>query len=674
MNKNIIAFRKNLVTTTLNNTTNEILSNKVIELQHLLLTYGYILSFDAFEKLNKSNINYIDGLIVDLNDYFTNLIGTTHALELEELVSVIGDNVYTSIQSYCQLLWDGKINENIKQVYERVEFTEINFVDENDFKKIFTNYIQINTALTPTDFEVIEWFAKEYGNNNIMPNEIPFKENLCMVASLGLDVPVKTSTDVLRIATYMSNGTTDLYLPPKTYRPSSWSNRIAENPARETAKFKKFKRSERKYLLSLLEKCANPKEMVLKRGRWLRLGEILHPGDYSNRFPLSANSFKILRENNIKSWYSDVDSSFRKSFKLGLSKLSERPGEFARRLDSLLRNNTDHQLDILKIFSEVGENISSKVLWELYTHFNSRDTIDNERKIWIKGADSPTKLKSLPILEQWLIDTLLDKIISLITDRFSKLDKLGKVYIDPELKKIPAPTNMRNIQESTAVVIRGTRTPIITDKKVIRAYVHWTAGVDLDLSINFVDFYGNTSTCHWDNITPHENVRHSGDVIPEVPGDWAEYVDIKLENNPYKYGLVTVRNFSGGTLDKANAVVGFMSRDNLKSSTKWKPDTVETSYKVSAKASNVNVLVIDFTTMEWILIDEADNGIPIEYKNNINKYIKSLATEPKLSVYDILDLHVLARGSRVDNIEDCDTSFNFNEFSTTYEKISKLML
>ena len=394
MNRNLIAFRKGLVTFNVTTNTSIMSMTKTADIQNLLMSHGYILSSDAFENLSHCSLNEIESLEADIKQHFIDTVGNCDAKELEELFADSDESVVTSFQSYMQLVWGGNDNLEIPQVYESVKFTQIEYVDEIEFKKIFTNLIQIGTALTPVDFKIVEWFAKEYGDNNIMPKSIPFKENLCMIASLGMNVPVKTTTDVLRIATYMSNGTTDLILPSKMYRPSAWSSEKAINPKRVLAHFKKFKRSERKYLLSLLETVVDVKEMVLYRGRWIKLGEILHPGDYAKRFPLTMKAFKELRNTKVKSWYSDVDAAFLKSMEVGLKKLSERPGEFARRLDHLLRFYSQEQMFILDTFRAIGGKVSSKVLWELYSHFGTR-TEKVGRSIWIKGARKPTTLPTL---------------------------------------------------------------------------------------------------------------------------------------------------------------------------------------------------------------------------------------------------------------------------------------
>ena len=61
-------------------------------------------------------------------------------------------------------------------------------------------------------------------------------------------------------------------------------------------KFGKFRRVERAMLLEWVERANNRTEDMLRwKPRWIRLGERLHPGEYTNRFPQTSAAFDILR-------------------------------------------------------------------------------------------------------------------------------------------------------------------------------------------------------------------------------------------------------------------------------------------------------------------------------------------------------------------------------------------
>jgi len=608
-------------------------------------------------------------------------MGSSKAKELKELTAAgeLGMSIHTSLHSFFDLIWAGETSDELQEAYEYVKFKKLKSISNKQFKGIFTNLIKINVPLTQEDFNVVDWFANEYGKDNIMPATIPLKENLCRVAALGLEVPVKTPTDVLRIAFYMSTGKSDLLLEPAKVKASGWSPKLTDNPDKKKTYFKKFKRFERRYLLNLIDKVANRSEMVLRRGMWINLGNILHPGEYKGKYPKAFEAFDALRNKKVMSWYGKVDAQFSKDFATGLAVLSERPGEFARRLDALLRNNPLKETQILLVFKKIGSKISSKVLWELYTHFQERAE-QRSRSVWIKGARRPTPLPTLATMSEPLIDEIQSVIWKVFFDKFAVLDPLGSVYIDEDLGKIPLPTNMSTLSEGLIVATRGTRLPLTVEKKVLRAYIHWTAGVDLDLSMVFVGCRKGkstsyaTSVCSYSNTKPFPQVSHSGDIIPRRLGNYAEYIDVNLKDIPYKYGLLTVQNFSGGDLKSAGAVVGFMERDTQKgNNSTWLPKTITNSVKMNSRGSNVNLIVIDFETQEWILIDESQDGAYAQ-SSDIAAYIKGLSELPAVSAYDILKLHAEARGKQVLAVEDADVIFSFSDFSTSYEQVAAYML
>jgi hypothetical protein len=184
----------------------------------------------------------------------------------------------------------------------------------------------------------------------VFPKVIPFKENLCTVlgelflSGREKEFTCKLSvTDVLRIAVSMSGGDISLpKVPEKLIKYNSWSSHKVENIQREDFKFKKFTRKERRFLLELLEQTnCDASEAVLKSQRWVRLGEMLHPGEYSTKYPKAYTMFNTIRNEKVSSWYGKVDKSFKESFDSGLKKLSERPGEFVRKLDWLIRTNSN---------------------------------------------------------------------------------------------------------------------------------------------------------------------------------------------------------------------------------------------------------------------------------------------------------------------------------------------
>lgn len=674
MNKNIISFKKGGIPVI--QSANQDNKSVVVSLCSKLIEKGWVLSEQAFDMLSVCNIQDIQDWWNDANSYINYILGGgADFIYLNQSFPKLDRGTEELYYSAVNTLWNDRVWNpdnalKLETKYEASDLKELKVFSDEDFFNIFYTILSSPTALSPDDTKTAEWFLKNYKNIEI-PFAPPFKETLCMVAGYGVSMPVKTSTDVLRIAGFMSWGDTLLTLPPKTVRENAWTTKFIANPEYEHRKFRNFKRSERRYILSLLDTVADSEEMCLYTGRWIRLGEKLHAGDYKEQFPTAYKAFSELRNSKVRSWYSKVDKAFLNGFKIGLEKLSERGGEYARRLDSLLRNNPSETDAVLDTFIKC--KISNKVLFEMMEHFSKRSEKQNARTVTINGR-SRIPLPMLEPLDKELCDKVIYNLNTMLYAKFSEMPELGKVYIDHELKNIKLPLNMRGLSESSTPVVRGSVIPFKADNKVLRLFVHWTSASDLDISAEFGNIGGEHNVCSFHNLKPFDGVYHSGDVIPDTEGMWAEYIDIELDKIKYRYVLITLSNYGGGDFEKENAVVGFMEREHPEHNKVWYPKTVTESIRLRAKSSNAAVGLFDLQEKTWILIDEDICGIPVTFGRNVEDYIKYFMTPPSFSVYHLMKLHAEARGCITEDKENADTVFKFDDFAFSYENTFKFML
>lgn len=695
MNKIEIGLRKNLVVC---DTNYEVDNRRLVALvNHQLMQMGYMLSDIAFMKMSRMDTLDITNWSKIAIDYYKSYIGDASFKTLSELV--LDGDLFDTHMSLLSRFWEAQEWEPTNRDvygYEPKDCKILNWVDEKNFQNIYTGFLQVTTPLTEKDFEIIEWFVDNYKELPI-PDSIPLKENLCMLAAKRIPVPVKTSTDVLRIIAYMSGLGTDLILPPKRVKESAWSGKMIPNPEYINAKFRKFSRPEKRYLLGLLDKVANVAEIKTREGRWLKAFNALNPQDYQKDYPKAFRAAYLLRNQStnkqlsksaekngfkrnarIITWEGKLNRAYKESFLDGLKVHKERAGMFARSLDALLRNNPKYTSEILTSFKDVAVKISNKVLFELMTHFENR-TQTNSRTVFIPGARKPVALPTLPPMDIDLIDEVKDTIWAVLFEKFKELEDLGKVWIDEKLKDIPLPTNMKTLEDSLDIIIRGTRTPFDKDVKMVNAYMYWTMGVDIDLSMRFISEKSDLSptVCNFISYNPLKGVHHSGDIIPHRPGKYAEYIGVdidKVVEQGYRFGLMTVEVFRGTNLAEAGAIAGFQEVDVIKGSETWLPTNAMFSTKFKSKTEYTACILFDFLERDWILVDVDLRGIPVEQAKPLSDYIKSLALPPAVSVYDLLKMHADARGGLVAEIEDADIIYDFKDFSTSYEKITKFML
>lgn len=690
MTKNIVALKKGFIVAPLHGLDNKVAAMTV---QAHLMNAGYMLDESAFEALSKSDITFITAFNAEIVEYLTEVLGGNRNYTAlyknfpQEVLALSDFELYLNaiIHYWSNGTWEPSTLENPRPSYmEKVKYTMLTSSTEDRFNQIFTDLTSMNTSLTPADQEIVSWFI-ESGSTLVLPKVIPFKETLCLLAAKGVEgLPVKTSTDVLRIAVSLSGGDVSLPKVPKAVilRVGVFTNRSHDNTEeRAKFKFKKFTRKERKYLLGLLEQTnCDASEMILKDQRWIRLGEILHPGEYKRQYPKAASAFEAIRNTKVKSWYSILNKAFNVGLEEGLEVLSERPGEFARRIDWLIRTYpTKLNVDlIMENFSKAVLGTSNKVLFELYNHFENRLESTKGRSIMIKGSRKRTALPELPAIHKSTVSTIHSKIFETLKNKFSKLDSLGKCYIDEELKKIPLPTNMRSMNFSTKPILRGQRVPLDNpNAKIIRPFIHWFDQIgtqDLDLSVSFVGKIVEVLNFH--NIRVGESI-HSGDVRHRQ-GACAEYVDINIAdalNQDFKYAVIDVRNYNGGSLKEVERYFGIMEREKPESNNIWLPETISGCQGLESTSSNTLIAIIDLVTKEYIMLDIDSAGSVVSSLDvqNTLKMIEQYATLPKVSVYDLVSLHVQARGQQVTAEVKADNYFKAEDFMTSYEETGKLM-
>lgn len=676
-----------------------------IMLQLELMNLGFILSTEAFDKVkfasknwydefSKEGLNYLKTLLSVKNNYkplYKNFPDEVINSSEEELFL----NAFHHYSSNGTWIPPENLNFNFKKFSdsEIEKCQRLSLANDLFLSNYFYQLASINQSLAQREKDHLTWLVKNVSGLKIKEEDVPFKETKCLLVALGFPITLKTPTDVLRFAVYKSNGDISLPSIPSVVDINKMKvyfikqNTIAQ-------KFKKFTRSERKQILNLLEKTSlDLSEMQIHLGRWLRLGEILHPGEYKNKFPKTFNAFNELRnqgKNNhqkIKTFnseflhYLNVENDLSKA----LDKLKTKPGEFARKLDWLVR--TYDKKTVLEKFSNIADKISVKVLIELHNHFSNRCN-NIPRVVSIKGIRTINKtLKPLDPLPEKLINDIKLEIELALYKKFINLPSLGKVWIDSRLGNIPLPTNMRNASENLNSYTRGTKVSFDETAKVIRSFVHWNdelGKIDLDLSAAFYDFDLNrNNTLSYSNLKiSNINCYHSGDIRHRV-GPCAEYIDVDIEaclGRNIRYVIPMVFNYDHtGLKDIKECVFGVMERNKPESNKTFIPSTIENCIKISSDGNNSTICALDLVERCFIWLDINNssgnyNSNIIENTSNIrNSMIGKIILGKQLSIKELLTLHGTARGTIVDNKDEADIKFEFDDFITDYTKIGEYL-
>ncbi|RNB52843.1 hypothetical protein EDM57_20510 [Brevibacillus gelatini] len=545
--------------------------------------------------------------------------------------------------------------------------------------------LRAKSSLSPQDKEDLAVLFAEYeGIAEALPKEIPHKENAAVAASILLRADklpprffatyCKTATDVLRLAVALSDGDVSLATP---------------------AKFRKFSRAERRLLLRLLEACPNLAEDMLRyKGRWIRLGEILHPFEYKDRYPQAAEAFDILRNNRrLETFNSKVELALaRGEVHEAAHLLVQRPGEFARRLDHLLRLAEDGG-EVLRLFAQVAPSVSTPVLLQALNHFAKREAYGKWRTFFPKGevAKVQTIANELPQLAEDIRASAARICREALLERFSALPSLGKVYIDPRLQEQLVPFSQRSASKALRTIVRGSRLPI-PDGSTIRFFTWWKEGlvnnvptgrVDVDLSAVLYD----ADWKYMEHIS-YTNLRsakyracHSGDIV-QAPNGACEFIDVDIES-VRKYGgryvVMSLNSFTSQPYcDLPECYAGWMIRSEPESGEIFEPQTVQDKVDIASRSTICIPVILDLAERQVIWTDVALRSHPL-YVNNVEgnrsgmEWMgRALTTLVKPTLYELFSLHAQARGTLVERAEDADTIFSMNEGITPYD-LEKIM-
>jgi hypothetical protein len=555
----------------------------------------------------------------------------------------------------------------------------ISLASEEDIHLLFKRLVSSKVSLNKDDYNDIENIL------SIFPNEvIPvitsreiFSKMSTIMFNLHDYMPIDwksemtiTATDVLRIAAALSDQ--DISLG-------------------STMKFKNFKNKERRFLLSLLDTVKNPTpDMKKYKEEWKRLGERIHPGSYKDKFKNAAQAFDTIRNNekSIVTFMSDVESKIiNNDINNAADKLKERPSEFIRRMDKLLRESNDHGQHVLTIFKDVIKDIPNTLLFQVMHHFAKRHiqkteryfTPKSERSIVFYINNEHKSLTNYKHIDNEISDLIVKVIKEELKTRYSTKSQQKRVFIHPSLKKCPIPLVKRNLSTSLHTVARGTKLSF-EKKDIIRLFIYWKGLVDLDIgAICYDNNLKEISSIYYGNQKDKNDfgLSHSGD-IQSAPNGATEFIDIDIEkalSTGVKYVSMTVISFTGEPFEDFQAFSGVMAREYEDSDEIFEPSTVLNKFDIKGKSKSIMPIVLDLENMEIIYadIDGLSNNRYSNQENNKDKFLNLMKyilelSDIKPNLYNLFKFNSLGRGAIVDTI--FDEAKTYDAIYSIYEGIT----
>lgn len=682
--------RRNKVIVNLNSDDSEKVSEQIIATSLVNLeSYGYTFSEKLMEELKLLSVEqYIDFYNM-ITSIIKELVGVDKITEPmypnfpQQVMEM--DEVELYLNAIIHYITDGQLVPEYEKkerfpLIGNYDLTVIDLGSVEGFNTIFTNLVSSKVSISASDKLDISWFLKKFNKEylkEIMPKEIPFKEILSYVTMelwygeynddiKEILIPYyKTATDVLRLATALSDGDESLS---------------------ESCCYNSFKRKDRRILLTMLENANNIEEDMLRyKDRWIRLGEVLHPGEYKKFKKVNRAFDKIRNGKKIDTFNSNIEKAFEEeNLDKVLELLTSRPGEFARRLDRTLRLaiSKDESNKIVLAFSQIAEKIPTPLLLQIRSYFIKRKENNNLRVFSIKGSGKLYgKKNDLKELDE-VACTRIENICNLrLMNEYSKRDYLGKVYIDEELKDYIAPMSQRNSSKALKSVAKGSKMKIKDGAKFLRNFVYWKQqnGYRVDLDLSAVCFNNELEVIDeiwYRNLRSYDtNICHSGDFVSAKDGA-SEFIDIDIEKSKdcgVRYILVSINSFTEYRFSELeDCFMGYMELDNNTTGEVFEPKAVANKSDLSSDCEQVIANIIDLEEMciYWadVPVTKSFGCNDIKFnRKNLTYTLESIINICKPNLYDVIFMNAIARGEIVDNKEEAEIVYSIDGDVTPFD-------
>ena len=554
-----------------------------------------------------------------------------------------------------------EIKDFNREIEEYSNLTEVKIISKMEaiklLAKYFTNLLEGKKIISEKDKELLEIFMQKHGDL-INPKSMPIKINMATylkiwlktygnekklgdaLSSLRFDF-IDTATDLLRFYAVISNG----------------------DPALDSYfKFKSIDRSARRILLAQLERIAknNPyimDDIAMHEELWKKAFELLHVGEFKNKYPNAYEVAYKLRSDNYQTYNSMLNCYLLKDDEKNLFKLLKvKPGVFARKLDVLLRSNKFSCDTVLRHFKQITKNISTTVLISLWEFYQNRSNQSEIRSVMYRKGFTYQAFRieeTRELLDTNIIRKVIDVIEESLKDKYRTNELVEGVYLSDAMKNYMLPTNNRNQATGFKTLTFGTKVKLenSNNDQVLRLFTHWKNSdhrIDIDLSVELFDEKFNyVKTVGWHNMRGGDKyIFHSGDIVT-APNGASEFIDINLAyaKNITRYALICNSVFTCEAFsDIPECFSGVMLRSSFgKKGEIFDPKTVNLKFDLTQKESNSNLaLGIDLDTLEliWLDIPQISYYSCVVAANNLDLcYPLKKALEKHMSIYDLVKLH-----------------------------------
>lgn len=357
-------------------------------------------------------------------------------------------------------------------------------------------------------------------------------------------------------------------------------------------------------------------------------------------------------------------------------------GALLRNLNYLLSrcNNEEDAQKIISFIDNKNPIILIQLLLQYKNYSVNRRTFTFTKNCKFKRyVETPLEsAKRKSIISKDIINIVVEEL-NLKLKLFYQ-NKLGKVYIDENMKNIALPLQETTSQSGYKVLPKGSKIQI-PDIKKIRLFTYWEKVNDIDLSLLGMKEDGSMIEFSWRSMRNNQNeaITFSGDQTSGYNGG-SEFFDVNLSYVKQKYPdvkyLVCCNNvYSGSPFSNCICKAGYMLREDVDAGEVWEPKSVETSFVINCDSTFAYLFAINLNDNSLIWLNIADDtNSRVAGENNISfidKYINILDIINVYKLFEMMATEIVDNPNNADvvvsdNIKDAITSFDI-------EKIMKYM-
>jgi hypothetical protein len=445
--------------------------------------------------------------------------------------------------------------------------------------------------------------AKQQDRVRLQLSAFGFKENgirlMAQFIGTQAELDVQDATDVLRLAAAMSG---------------------AEPSLREAFKFRAFTRQERRTLLGMLAGSKHLlADMGLRPALWKRLLARLHPGDF--KFHSVIEAYHALYNGDYQTFNGEVEAKLASADASVLALLSQRPGDFLRRLHKVY---AVFGMAAVHAFAEVADKLDTLQLLKLRTYVvtvNGRlQFIHPPKGNWGKARFVANEKKAL---SHQAVKSLTGAIDAVLAARMAKMFPKGVALAD-ETADIKLQTN----DQELAPYGRGTVFHIPKEMTFVRTASYWAhkgyGNTWFDNGVCFFDEnWAPAGTCCWNTTHEMGNAAvFSGDPTnsKDLKGRACQMIDLYLDRlaaRGVRYAVWNVLCFSNVPFSQAEDVLATLQwGESAEKGKLYEPSRAQMVFPLKGDNKVKYVAYIDVVERKLVYMDANFAGSVQSAKSN----------------------------------------------------------